>query len=339
MIWLTWRQHRAEAGVGAAILAVIVAGLLVIGIDARHTATAVGLTRCTRAGTDCGSALEALHRHYHWIPPVTATLIALPLLAGMFWGAPLISREFEAGTHRLVWTQSISRVRWMSSKLAIILGVTTITGVALGLVAGWALTPLAPAFGTRLGSGWFEIQGIVPAAYVLFALAAGVAAGAILRRTIPAMAVTLVAYAVARFPVHYLRKQLLPTRTHTVTFPLGAIVRNLTSANTSSPFPSSGLSPNDWVLKTTVLGPPGHADPLNAVQTACPNLPRGATFGSPPVNACLAKVAGLKARMVTEYQPAGRFWSLQAVECLIFLAVAVALIGASIVVVKRTRSL
>jgi hypothetical protein len=339
MMWLTWRQHRAEAGVGAAILAVVVAGLLVIGIDARHSAKEVGLSSCTRAGGDCSRALEALHRQYHWIPPVTATLIALPLLAGMFWGAPLISGEFEAGTHRLVWTQSISRVRWISSKLAIILGVTTVAAVALGLVAGWALTPLAPAFGTRLGSGWFEIQGIVPAAYVLFALAAGVAAGAILRRTIPAMAVTLVAYAVVRFPVHYLRKQLLPARTRTVTFPLSTIVRNLTSTNALSPFPSSGLAPDDWVVKTTALGPSGHADPFAAVQAACPDLPRGATIGSRPVDTCLAKVAGLKARLVTEYQPAGRFWRLQAIECLIFVAFGVALIVTSIVVVKRTRSL
>jgi len=36
-------------------------------------------------------------------------VLAVPLLIGMFWGAPLISREFEAGTFRLAWTQGVTR--------------------------------------------------------------------------------------------------------------------------------------------------------------------------------------------------------------------------------------
>lgn len=340
MIWVTWRQHRAEAAVGSAILVVVVAVLLAIGIDARHTANRLGLPACTRRGGDCSAALEALHAHYHWLPPVTGTLIALPLLAGMFWGAPLLAREFEAGTQRLAWTQSVSRVRWLSTKLAIFLGVTAIAAVALGLIAAWAFAPVAPAFGTRLGSGWFEIQGVVPAAYILFALAAGVAASALLRRTVPAMAVTLVVYTVARFPVHYLRRQLLPARTHTVTFPLASIVRNLVSEKASSPYPATGLSPNDWIITTKVLGPPGRGgdDPLAAVQTLCPNLPRPTTGGSGRVDDCIAKVAGFNARLVTRYQPAARFWSLQAIESMIFVVLALALVATSILVVRRTRS-
>ena len=339
MIWVTWRQHRAEAAVGSAILALVVAVLVAIGVDARHTANRLGIAACTRRGGDCGAALEALHAHYHWLPPLTATLIALPLLAGMFWGAPLLSREYETGTQRLAWTQSVSRVRWLSTKLAIILGASAIAAVALGLITTWALSPVSPAFGTRLGSGWFEIQGVVPVAYVLFALAAGVAASAIARRTVPAMAVTLVVYALVRFPVHYLRKVLLPARTHAVTFPLSEIVRNLVSGK-PSPFPATGLSPDDWVLSTTLRGPSGRAgdDPLTAVQAHCPNLPRGAEIGSRPVDACMAKLAGLNGRLVSKYQPSGRFWSLQAMESLIFVVLALALVATSILVVRRTRS-
>ena len=35
----------------------------------------------------------------------------------MFWGAPLLAREFETGTFRLAWTQSVTRTRWLAVKL------------------------------------------------------------------------------------------------------------------------------------------------------------------------------------------------------------------------------
>ena len=41
-------------------------------------------------------------------------VIALPAFVGMFWGAPLISREFETGTQALVWQQSVPRRRWLA---------------------------------------------------------------------------------------------------------------------------------------------------------------------------------------------------------------------------------
>ena len=37
----------------------------------------------------------------------------LPLAVGVFWGAPLLAREVEQGTIRLVFTQSVSRRRWL----------------------------------------------------------------------------------------------------------------------------------------------------------------------------------------------------------------------------------
>ena len=35
----------------------------------------------------------------------------------MFWGAPLVARELEAGTHRLIWNQSVTRTRWLVTKV------------------------------------------------------------------------------------------------------------------------------------------------------------------------------------------------------------------------------
>ncbi len=49
MIWLTWRQYRAEAGVAAVLLAAILAALAVIGRGAHHVAQQVGLPACMRS--------------------------------------------------------------------------------------------------------------------------------------------------------------------------------------------------------------------------------------------------------------------------------------------------
>lgn len=38
-------------------------------------------------------------------------VLAVPAVIGMFWGAPLISRELETGTHYLAWNQGVTRTR------------------------------------------------------------------------------------------------------------------------------------------------------------------------------------------------------------------------------------
>ena len=162
---------------------------------ARTRADALGLPACLKAQRDCSSSLETLHGYFHTIPPFTGALIALPILAGMFWTAPLVSREYEAGTHRLAWTQSVSPLRWITTKVVLIFGSIAAATLALSLLAVWALNPLMPAFGGRFNSTWYDIQGLVPVACMLFALSVGLAASALIRRTIPAMAVTLFVYA------------------------------------------------------------------------------------------------------------------------------------------------
>ncbi len=131
MIWQTWRQQRSAAIVAAVILAGLAGAIVTVGTIARRRASALGLPHCLAAHRDCGSAIEALHRDFHSIPPVTGALVAIPLLAGMFWAAPLVSREYEAGTHRLAWTQSISPLRWITTKIVLIFGVLAIVIAAL----------------------------------------------------------------------------------------------------------------------------------------------------------------------------------------------------------------
>ena len=369
MIWTIWRQHRAEASVGALILAALAAAMLVVGTIARDRARALGLPTCANARGNCSQALDALHRDFHTIPPFTAALIAVPLLAGMFWAAPLVSREYEAGTHRLAWTQSVSPLRWITTKIALIFAVLAAAALALGLLATWTLDPLTAAFGGRYNSTWYDTQGLVPVACMLFALAVGVAASALIRRTIPAMAVTLVIYAAARIPVHWIRGHFWPAVTRSYTTPFSTLLQNPT-APPRSDF-SSHLSSSDWVQTLTITDPAGHAvipdgSNLDVLDNYCPDLAPStapgkvgqhsgtasgtlhATSGpidvpapTPPSSsqlaACKPKVANLSLHERITYQPASHFWLIQTVESLIFIGLAALLVTVAILAVTRHR--
>ena len=340
MIWTTWRQHRAEAGVAALILAALAAGMLVVGSIARNRAIGLGLPGCTANRGDCSSALEALHRDFHSIPPFTSALVAVPLLAGMFWAAPLISREYEAGTHRLAWTQSVSPRRWITVKLVLIFAVLGVAAVGLGLLATWALDPLSPAFSGRYNSTWYDTQGVVPVACMLFALAVGVAASGWIRRTIPAMAVTLVVYAAARIPIHWVRGHFAPVATRTATAPLTALLMNPDGDPQSVLATGSSVPTGSMVLKTTIFDSSGHAvhgqGNRNILLQFCPSLPPRGAISDQQRAACAPNLHG-SLRAVTTYQPASHFWIIQAVESAIFVGAAALLVVVAVLAVSRHR--
>ena len=122
--------------------------------------------------------------------------LILPALVGMFLGAPLVARELERGTFRLTWTQSVTRMRWMLVKVGAQLVITLLAFALLSQLVTWYIAQ-SGSFG---GNGWdnFDVTGITPLAYMAFALALGITAGALLRNTVPAMLVTLVGYPLLR---------------------------------------------------------------------------------------------------------------------------------------------
>jgi hypothetical protein len=350
MIWTTWRQHRSAAAVGAVVVALIAVTMVRVGSIARQRAHSLGLPACLRAHRDCSNLLDTLHGYFHSIPPFTGALIALPLLAGMFWAAPLVSREYEAGTHRLAWTQTVSPLRWITTKIGLIFGVVAAAALGIGLLADWTLDPLTPAFGGRYNSTWYDIQGVVPVACMLFALAAGVAASAVIRRTIPAMAVTLVAYAAARIPVHWVRAYFAPATTRSFATPLATLLQ--VPGGSPRDLVASRVPVGAWLQSATLTDPAGHAVRANSVNLDllnryCSNLvPTGAptgTRGGPPATgvknpgACLPHLQGLSLHMKISYQPVSHFWWIQSVESAIFLVAAAALVTIAVLAVTRRR--
>jgi ABC-type transport system involved in multi-copper enzyme maturation permease subunit len=166
VIWLTWRQFRAPAAVGAAALLAIATGLVVLGTDLRDSPAA------------------NLPRYEGVLYLLDALLLVTPGVLGVFWGAPLVTREFEAGTHRLVWNQSITRRRWLAVKLGLVgLASMAVAGV-LSLLLTWAASPYDAVAADRFTGLVFGARNIAPVAYAAFAFALGAVLGLLVRRTV-----------------------------------------------------------------------------------------------------------------------------------------------------------
>ena len=329
MIWLTWRQLRVQA---AAVVVAVAAMAVVLAV------TGPRLAKLATAGVDdVFDKLTSADINLFW-----AGLIAVavaPALVGAFWGAPMVARELEAGTHRLVWNQSVTRTRWLTTKLAVTTLVAALAVGALTLAVTWWSDPVDGAVSqgrgglpAQLTPVSFSMRGVVPVGYTVFAVVLGVTLGAVLRRSLPAMALTLALYVAVQVAVPiWVRPHLVaPT---TVTIAISAQTLDGISADDRG-HPESitvhTAERGDWVLTNETLGAGGRPAALPSWLSGCfaaaPDQFAGPIEAS-PVDACLERLTaeGYTQRVV--YQPAGNFWSLQWAETALYLAASALLAG------------
>jgi hypothetical protein len=330
MIWLTWRQHRLQLMFGTAVLAVLLTFLLMTGFGISSTFHSTGLAACLAVPRrDCGGLSDAFDSRYSNLQFLVPLFLTLPALIGLFWGAPLVAREAEQGTHRLAWTQGVTRVRWLGVKLSVLGGATVAGAAAISWALSWWSRPLVAASDDRLSPGVFDLRGIVPVAYALFALMIGVAAGTIIRRTVPAMAAAITSYVAVRGGVAlWLRQHFATPKTIS------------TALFQSNPRIGHG----DWVLSTKTLDGAGRfmgtgqTLDFNLLGGRCPELATAANRGVPNndlVQACIRHV-GLHVQMV--YQPGSLFWRFQGIETGLFVALSAALFALTVYWVRRKVS-
>src|SRR5262249_49694296 len=151
----------------------------------------LGVASClaNRFDSNCPTIIQSFLRQYEFLTGAVPWLNLVPVLVAMLVGAPLVARELEHSTHRLVWTQGVTRLRWLAVKLGLVLiGCLLAEGILIALLTWWngPFTRLGGSFGKV-----FDLEGTAPVAYMAFALAAAVAAGTLLRRALPAMVLTL----------------------------------------------------------------------------------------------------------------------------------------------------
>ncbi len=349
MIWLAWRQFRVQAFTGLGLLAVATIYFVITGIQLRHTYTA-DLAACTTQG-NCDSVLNQLGYSYDNSFNLTQLfLVAAPALIGIFWGAPLIGRELETGTDQLVWNQTITRTRWLAVKLTIVGAASVATIAILSYLVTWWAGPLDYIDGDRFAALTFSSRDLVPLGYASFVFALGVTAGLLLRRTVPAMAVTLAVFVGLQILVPTLiRPNLLPSTT--TTFPINqTTISKATGLNGIAgnfTFEGVGATQGAWVLSAPPVenssGQVVYMDsyaacfpppPQDSGSSPAPGVTKG-DFDFGQIGACLTRY---DLHQTVTYQPASHYWPLQWAETGIFVALAVALIVACFWRIRRRQN-
>ena len=194
LLSLVWRQERAATVTGAVVGVVGTVGLVWLGLAMRAHLARWAASGCVADdGTGCPERYYEMTSRFDWLFQMgSLVLFVVPLLVGVFVGAPSMAREYENGTLRLVLTQEVRPLRWFAAKFSVpAVLVTAVTGV-LGATYLWAWKA---GTGLPIGAHWYRQQifdaiGPVPAAHALLVLAVGMLLGVAIRRTIPAMAAT-----------------------------------------------------------------------------------------------------------------------------------------------------
>ncbi len=302
---LIWRLHRNQLYFAVAALIALTVVLLVTGItmadDYRDA-----LASCAATPT-CGDLTGVLFRGDGAIMDLVDFTLVVPLLFGLFWGAPLLAKEFEDGTHNLAWTQGVSRWRWLRANIIWSLLAAALWGAALAALVSWWRYP-ENALGSRFDA--FDVQGIVPVAYALFAVALGIAVGSVIRRVLPSLAATLAIFVAIRVAI-------------------GVYLRPHYMAPVTKVFPLLGQRrrPHRRLDAVAGTGQPHREVPrprhrLLAVARCVPD--RAPPGGKGLLGQCLASHGF---HQTITYQPASRFWAFQGFEAAIFVLLAMVLTG------------
>jgi len=307
MTWVALRLQRTETLITAAILALIAALLIPTGISMADAYSHDGLSACLalNPSAPCMNAIGDFQSRFQSLFNLTAWFTLIPGIVGVMLAAPFVV-ELESGTYRLAWTQSVTRRRWIATKL----GVPIVTGLVLSgaliLLFTWWRAPFVHLNG-RMDATTFDSEGIVVIGYTLFAFGLALALGVVFRRAVIASTLAFIGYFVSRIFVDVWLSQRLVTPDHA-------------AWKSNQPQPANLF----------------HA---NLISQTGPGLVKGAVPGSAPFGANVhanVHVSGAVARAGQHlsnftthvvYQPPSHFWPLQLTETGLFAGIALVLIA------------
>ncbi len=195
MLWVTWRQHRGLLIIVSAVFCAAVAGLLSAGLRIHHDYAL--LTACRPAASAACQGLGNFFNGTDWHQGeyVHVAVQAAPALVALFAGPAVVARELETRTYRYAWTQGIGRVRWTVAKLGLLGSVLSILAFAISQLLTWFFAPFMTSERlTDLTPTVFDTSGFSYAAWTLTAFCLGAFMGTLVRRILPAMAITLGVY-------------------------------------------------------------------------------------------------------------------------------------------------
>jgi hypothetical protein len=335
-------QHRAALSTVLVAFVVLVVAI-VIGRDAVSAGYASYLAAgCTLAHPTNLSVCANTANSFADIPSFTPLVVALrlfPLVIGALVGAPLVAREMESGTYRFAWTQGAGRIRLLLVTLAMLALIVAPVAVALGfLLGGWYIHPYA-VINIGVGSHWqaelFTTSWWMMPVWTLFALALGTFVGAVVKRTVAAIAATAVIVGGILLAVGMYLPRI---------YDIGAVAssRMLLNGMNSGPLnaiATKGQGPaGSWLVRAWYTGPGGRVLGLKAANRVSVQVDS--------VYESLKGGASAARRWLTlhhytywvSYQPANHFWILQAVVGLAILAITVLCALAAVRCIRGRRA-
>jgi hypothetical protein len=296
--------------------------LLVMGLKI-HSAYAATLSCHPANSLACSDVTSLFQNAYYITGEVSAALLlAVPVLVGVFAGAPILARELDTGTSRFAWTQGAGRIRWTVARLALPAVTVTAATAAFSQLFAWFYQPFfSSGMDSRLAAQFFNLTGVDFAAWTLAAFAIGTTAGVLIRRAVPAMFASMAVWAgLMLATVLYLRRHYLAP---------------LLAKGTGAAGPGNG-----WVLSQWWIGPNGKPVPWNTLIGLIQGAPKGPTkqVGPNSFQTTVDPFRWLAQHGYTEwttYQPASRYWTFQFIEGGWLLALSLLLIAATIWLVRR----
>ncbi|MEE1767901.1 ABC transporter permease subunit [Streptomyces sp. JV185] len=302
-------QHRWALRVMVVLPVPAAAALVGTWLWTQHVVDAFAATGCSVMHTTpaCTDTVSTYLDRQLWMQDVLnwsgLLMMVLPAFVGIFVAGPVIARELESGTYRLAWTQSVTPARWLVAKLAVPTAVTLVPVSVLSAVCSWARAQENPV---HEASDWYTREvygsiGTVPVGYALCMLALGALVGLLLRRTVAAMVVTVLAYVPLVMVLNRVREDLWPTLRATAGDWQGSHI---------------------WFVDTGMLTASGKA----IYWKDCSGVAGDNTT-------CMRDRGGVTS--FADYHPASHFWPLQLVETGILLVLAALAVALAFRVLRR----
>ncbi|MDP9469294.1 MAG: hypothetical protein M3Q71_01315 [Chloroflexota bacterium] len=312
MTWLTWRLHRTEAAIGILLFAALIVIMLLAtqSVDAAYHAAVTGGCLDVGQGILCSERLtnyferssrwSNLTTLLHGVPLAVATLLAIPTL-----------QELARGTHRLAWTQSISRRRWSLSRLGFAASIATLVALIWVLTAReWRASILRDEAQQGFGQNAFDLSPAVLMGYALFAVALALTAAVVVRRLVPVLALTAVGFIGTRiFTTFVLRERYRDP-----------IEETIPATDDMGP----GLAFQDrWILDETWLTRTGERLSWDRVYQLCP--PAANEQNPEPETSYQQCLFDNGLQYFQAFHPTDRFGQFQLIETTLYLGVAAGL--------------
>ncbi|CAA9536765.1 MAG: hypothetical protein AVDCRST_MAG73-1403, partial [uncultured Thermomicrobiales bacterium] len=309
MTWLTWRLHRTEAAIGIPLFAGLLA-ILFLAIQSVDSAYEAAQNACA-AGTETLLCNERQNRYFvlsgrwdnlttllHGVPLAVATLLAIPTL-----------QELERGTHRLAWTQSVSRRRWSLARLGFAAAVAAlVAAVWAATAAEWRASVLLRGQARSFDRDVFDLAPAVLFGYGLFALALGLAAAVVVRRLVPTLALLAIGFIGTRIATTFVLRE----RYH----------HPIEETNPAAADPGAFFAFADrWILDESWLTATGDRISWDGVNRLCSSSVEAENTET-AYRQCLVD-NGLQ--YFRSYHPTDRFGQFQLIETALFLGLAAAL--------------